>query len=72
MKCENVKRFRECEVKPFKHTCQKSADKMQHLIGEKLIMVDLCDQKNYVYCKENLKQLHFYQIHRKDLKKTDS
>jgi len=69
MKCKNVKRFRKCIVKPFKHTCDLTANKCQHLIGEEMIIVDLCDNKEYVYVKQDLKDFAFYQIHHKDLKK---
>jgi len=69
MKCKNVKKFRYCIVKPFKYTNDKIASKCQHLIGEKVIIVDTCDQREAVYVKENLKDYPFYQIHHKDLKR---
>jgi len=68
MKCKNVKKFRKCIVKPFKHTCDMTADKCQHIIGKEMIIVDLCDKREYVYVKEDLKNIHFFQIHRKDLR----
>jgi len=69
MKCKNVKRFRKCIVKPFKHTCDLTASKCQHLIGEEMIIVDFCGSHESVYVKKDLKDFAFYQIHHKDLKK---
>lgn len=69
MKCKNVKKFRKCIVKPFKHTYDLTANKCQHLIGEEMIIVDFCDRKENVYIKKDLKDYYFYQIHHKDLKR---
>jgi hypothetical protein len=68
MKCKKVKRFRKAVVKPFKHTSEMTADKCHHLINAEVIIVDLCTDKDIVYVKEDLNDLAFYQIHRKDLK----
>ena len=69
MKCKNVKLFRRVKVKPFKHTNKKVAARTEHLIGKEVIVVDKCTNNDIVYVKEDLKDLAFYQIHRKDLKR---
>lgn len=69
MKCKNVTLFRKAKVKPFKHTCEKVATKSAHLIGKEVIVVDKCINDDVVYIKEDLKEVAFYQLHRKDLKR---
>ena len=69
MKCKNIKLFRKVKVKPFKHTNEKVAARTEHLIGKEVIVVDKCTNNYIVYVKEDLKDMAFYQIHRKDLKR---
>jgi hypothetical protein len=69
MKCKNVKLFRKAIVKPFKETCENAAKLSSRLVGQEVIIVDKCTKSDVIYVKENLKDIAFYPIHRKDLKK---
>jgi hypothetical protein len=73
MKCKNVKLYSKAIVKPFKETCENAAKLSSRLVGQEVIIVDKCINKDgkgdVIYVKESLKDIAFYPIHRKDLKR---
>lgn len=69
MKKTDLKKFRGVMVKPFKHTDEKSASMMSHLVHQEGFIVDFGLDNKYVFFKEDLRDQYFYLIHRKDLKK---
>jgi hypothetical protein len=70
MKCENVGLGRKCKVKHrgFKYTDEDLARNMLHLLdNDELIIADKCSMHEMVLVKENLRDLHFYMVDRRDL-----
>jgi len=68
MKRKDAKLFRVVKVEPFKYTSEEVANKLDHLVGKEVTIVNESDSGDIIYVKEDLREAAYYKIHRKDLK----